>query len=811
LARVGINQEDERAKDRPRLSDYLKGLPDDVKLAAPQWILDLDVTKRQLSAANMTLEEFFDVRDLVKQIEHVGRMERNLIAQQETQDFAKTVEKLAESITAIYGQPEGRGVDPNDKGAGVLKQGLATLERTETIIRRADGMKEQGPWWETFLRPVHRANDREIQMQTEAAIKFAEILKKHFPDKKAARAFLTQKMDTGMIDPKTGQKLYWTGENLLGAMLNWGNQHNRERLVYGNGFVENALGQKVVNPADDAQYYAFYQVGAGAAEALFAKYGNDNLWEFCQDVWDMIDTYWPEIRALQEKMTGVAPDKVEASPVKTASGKVLRGGYYPVKFDANQDWSAGVWKEKEDARALYEDQFHRAGTRHGHTKERVDRVAGRMVSLKLGVIPEHLGNVIHDLAYRPVVRDLNKLVNDDRVRGLLIHAVGKEAFKQLNPWIQALAAPEGVTDGGERAVGMLIGHVMTSALGFNIPTRFMQLANFARAGYKLGYGNIIRAVVNALDGRILWDEEFREGAFKLSPELEDRLRANRRDLGQILGVYLDGKWDRTMSNVQAAAMFGLNWADAIVGVPIWHVAYDQGMKKFNDQRKAIDYADQMTRLTNNTTQRKDAAAVLRGGHFKKLFTMFYNAANTSYNLFLEEYTRAKLGSTVDRVKFIGFLFAVFTVEAMIQSAVKRRAPWNDDDWDKEDKGKQIAKWMAQGTLADFSAMFPLVRDMVGATYAAGGRGASAYRMTPAADLGETVVKGVNSILKFGADTWDGKETRGEAAAKAAADLVGVGLGLPTPGLYKFYRTWRRWMDGNPNYSPLGRIWGPRGR
>ncbi|MBQ9526723.1 MAG: hypothetical protein IJR68_03855 [Fretibacterium sp.] len=805
LARVGVNQENERAKDRPRLGDYLNGLPDDVKLAAPQWLLDMDVKDSRLSLANLTMEDFFDVWDLVKRIEHVGRMEKSLIAQQEQQSFEETVNRLETATMAEHGAPAARSVDPDEKGKGLFGQFLASLDRVETLLRKADGLKELGVWWETFYRPAQRAFEAETKKAKEAKAAINALYRKHFPNQTAFTKFLNTKMDTGLRNPKDGKKIFWTGENLLSAMLNWGNQHNRERLVFGNGFVENALGQKVAKPADEAQYQSFYEAGADAAEQVFAKLGNDNLWEFCQDVWDLIDTFWPEIRALEEKMTGVAPEKVEALPVKTAGGKTLRGGYYPVKFDARLDWSAFVWKEKENVRALYEDQFHRAGTRHGHTKERVERVAARPLSLSLNVIPEHIGNVIHDLTHRPVVRDLNKLIRDDRVRTLLIHAVGQEGFRQFNPWVEALANPATPTDPAGRVMSKLMGNAAAVGLGFNVISMVGQTVSLVPAAWKLGPRAVLPAIANTLTLRGLWDAKFRDWAFKLSPELADRINGTDRDIRAALDMERSGAGKRLISGAKAAMYMGLGWVDMAVSLPVWSAAYDQGMKKFNDQRKAIDYADYIVRTTNNTGAVKDLAAAQRGTAFKKLFTMYYSAFGSMYQMFSEEMTRAGRTGLPGKVRMAAFCFLMFSVQAALEDALKGRAPWNDDDDDKDG----VLLWMLKSGLGNFSSMFPIWRDVASGTKALGGFGE--YRGSPALDAGTAFVRGIDSMAGALKDIWDGEDAEGEKVARDVFKAGGYAFGLPTIQILRWYKTFCRWMEDAPDFSPLEIIWTKRGK
>ena len=422
LERLGVNPEDPAVKDRPRLDEYLDDLAKKRETMPPvaRWLRDLDIRDARASLANLNPEQFEDVTKAVTALDRIGRLENKLLTAQRDETFAETVERLRAATEKHHGLPGAQSRATDQKGVGLFAGALASLDRVETLLRQADGLEEQGPFWEAIYLPAQRAYEAELVKGKAAKEAIEALLDKHFKDKKAFNRFLNEKLDTGMIDPGTEKKLYWTGENLLCAMLNWGNQHNRERLVYGNGLRENAVGS-TERPADDAQYYAEYEAGKAVAEAIFNRLSSDAMWDFCQDVWDYLDTFWPEIEALEERLNGAAPEKVEATPIRTASGKVLRGGYYPVRFDANADWTAFVHNEQESVKALYEDQTHRPGTRKGHTKERVERVAPRQLLLSLDVIAEHTANVVHDLTHREIVRDLYKLIHDDAVRGLLTH------------------------------------------------------------------------------------------------------------------------------------------------------------------------------------------------------------------------------------------------------------------------------------------------------------------------------------------------------------------------------------------------------
>lgn len=806
LERLGVNFEDPAAKDRPRLDEYLNDLAKKRETMPPvaRWLRDLDIRDARASLASLNPEQFEDVTKAVTALDRIGRLENKLLTAQRNETFAETVERLRVATEKHHGLPGAQSRATDQKGVGLFAGALASLDRVETLLRQADGLEEQGPFWETLYLPAQRAYEAELVKGKAAKEAIEALLDKHFKDKKAFTRFLNEKLDTGMIDPGTEKKLYWTGENLLCAMLNWGNQHNRERLVYGNGLRENAVGS-TERPADDVQYYAEYEAGKAVAEAIFERLATDEMWDFCQDVWDYLDTFWPEIEALEERLNGAAPEKVEATPVRTASGKVLRGGYYPVRFDANADWTAFVHNEQESVKALYEDQTHRPGTRKGHTKERVERVAPRQLLLSLDVIAEHTANVVHDLTHREAVRDLYKLIHDDAVRGLLTHAVGRAGFEQFSPWIQSLAAPSTPTDKADRVFSKAMGNAAAVQLGLNMVSSVGQTVSLVPAAWKLGLRRVIPAVLNTLTLRGFWDSKYRDFAFTLSPELADRINGTDRNIRAALDLERSGARKRALSGAKAALYVALGWADMAVSLPVWHAAYEKGVSRWNDQRKAVDYANYVVRTTNNAGAAKDLAQVQRGGPTRRLFTMYYSAFGSLYQMFHEQMIQARREGIPGKVKLAAFCFMMFTVQSALEDLVKGRAPLGGDD----DNDKSVGKWLMRGTLLSASSMFPIVRDIASGTTLLGGAGK--FRPSPALEAGSAFIKAIDSGAKAVVDIWDGEDVEAERVVKNMVEAGGYAFGLPSVQLLRWYKTFVRWTNGEPDWSPWELIWHKRGR
>ena len=98
--------------------------------------------------------------------------------------------------------------------------------------------------------------------------------------------------------------------DLISMVLNMGNADNIQRLT------------------DPKVKGSFTQDQLDAVVARMDKRDMD----FVQSVWDYIDGFYDEIATREKRVTGVAPQKVQAQELVTAHG-TYKGGYYPLKYD----------------------------------------------------------------------------------------------------------------------------------------------------------------------------------------------------------------------------------------------------------------------------------------------------------------------------------------------------------------------------------------------------------------------------------------------------------------------------------------------
>jgi hypothetical protein len=445
--------------------------------------------------------------------------------------------------------------------------------------------------------------------------------------------------------------------------------------------------------ADDKQYWDAFATGKWITQGILDRLTTDDMWDFVQGVWDMLEDYWPEIVELETTMTGAAPEKVERSPVRTASGRVMPGGYYHIAFDTTRKWAAAIHEEMDIMNNEIRAQGVRAHTRQGHTKHRSEKLVGYPIRLDLDVLQQHLTDVIHDLSYRAVVRDLNKLTKDDAVRDNISHALGRTAYLQFDGWIKDLAKRPAPTGSAARIMISAIGRAASAQLALKLTTATGNFSSLTVAAWRLGPSATARGLLGFYAAPWKWREGF-DFALSASPELRDKIHGADAAIRQAFETARAGIKETARKRADQVYYYALGLSERMISVPIWYAAYDQGLNKFGgDRQKAIDHADWVIRSTQNTSLIKDKAALQREGVHGPFLTLYYSQFGSKYNLFREEMHRMGRRGLPGLPRMAGFIFMMFMVENVLNSLLKGKGPDEDDS---------VPLWLLEGSLSDLA-------------------------------------------------------------------------------------------------------------
>jgi hypothetical protein len=762
---------------RQNMRDWLKSESDRTGVMPEVSDKLLDFTQRQ-HWKELSVEDFRGLVDSVKSLEHVGREQQLVVVAGKTIELQSMVDRAKADMAALpHAEPvdiqphllHASGLDKLGAQWLGLKSKLrgmdAALIKMEQLFqwltygkKAGLGETKSGPFLEMFQR-AGDAEGVERQMRADSA-KDMRDLGNALRD---AKVNLNESLNLPLNRPGRGGQ--WYREELIAAALNTGNAGNLKKLVEGYKTTDPRWSEQSLMAALDQHM--------SAAE-----------WKFVQGVWDAIGKYGPQVSDLQKRLTGIAPPMVEAQTVKTQHGE-FKGGYYPVVYDAFLDHNVET-KQLKQTDQLFENQWARPTTSKGHTIERTDYTGP--IQLSLGVIPRHIDQVTHDLAWREAIIDINKFLSHPDIRAEVNQTMGREYTKQFRPWLQAMANDKVFNTAGDSAWESFYRKARTNAtlvgLGFRLSTMLIHGSSaMSNSIGEVGAKWFAKGAAEfATPDR--W-EAAKQFMYDRSPEMANRFNEHDRNVNEAIREINDhqrslGPISATQKAVDGArrfAFYGVSALDMGSAAPTWMGAYLKGMTHEAkgglglSEDAAVDYANRAVRNAHGGGGVKDLSAVQRDKGVMSLATMFYSFWNHMYNRqrdLAKGYANlpdafAQGTGTRDFAKLLARSWWYFVVPQVIHAALKPSPASQDDTL--EGHLAHFAEEIGLG----FVSGVPVLRDLANA--AINGRD---YTITPLEQAGKSIVKASTDAYKL----VTGQETS-KHAGKNAAQAVGYAAGLPT--------------------------------
>ncbi len=694
----------------------------------PDWVVNGQPMPYQL----LTVEEVRGVGDAIKNVAHVAGRQNKLLTGAAKADFQDTVDAIVASIAANNQlRDTGLQFQPSklESLTNMLKNADAWLTKPESMFLALDG-DQQGEAWRNLFKPLADAEATEIGMWEAAGKELAAIWDAYTPQERA-------RMHSDRVHIQSIRQSMNKAQ-LLAVALNWGNAGNRTALMEGYGWSQQQV------------------------DEMLGKLDSRD-WQTVQRVWDFIDSFWPQIADLQQRLTGLAPEKIEAAPFLAPDGTEMKGGYYPLKYDAKQSYRAFQREESANVTQLFENNVGRASTRKGHTKERVGS-GGQPVRLELSVIGEHVHQVIHDLAFREAVLDVNKLTDNTAVREAIEQATSRDMHRALKPWLKRVANDANVEQQSfwERLIGRARMGTTIVNMGWKLSTAFAQPLGFLTSAHYLGTAWAARGL-KEFYGTPAKMAKARAFVFERSPMMQTRMESFDRDVRDQLRK-LEGK-DGKLDPIRRTAFYFTGLMDMGVALPTWLGAYQKKLAETQgDEATAIDFADQTVRVSQSAGSAKDLARIQGGSEYQRMFTMFYSFFSALYQLEKRSISRFADAGVGGMPRFVADQMFLWFVPAVLGELLAGRGPGDDEEW---------SAWFKKNALSFLT--YPVnavvgLRDIVGAIGSKFG-----YDISPVGGAFETIVKLGNSGLK----TLDEEKELGRSDLKNALDAVGTWAALPS--------------------------------
>lgn len=623
-----------------------------------------------LGYRGLTKEDFDELADMLTTVYTIGKNALNLRsvidANGNSVSLEDAVQMVADGIrqnVKIAEDKDPTGMTLKSRFEKYASRGadyFHNLIKPETFFRRNDGDKD-GASMQFLYDPIKRASDRELEMKAEVTKKLANLMKNK-PSDWSKKQF---KLGTSTI----------TREQLVVIALNWGTEINRMRVMDGYKVSEKEVAEVLGNltKAD---------------------------WAIVDGIWSILESYWEETVAVEERVTGVGLVKQKAIPfdINGKDGKTyrLKGGYYPIMYDPSKSTRAADLADDAQAKQQMSGNVV-FGLRRGHTKKRTQESIDRKIFTELVPMTKAIDDVIHNICYREAVRDVNKIMSSKEVEQALTEAYGGNVYRSLQKWVRDCWALDERKDELSKIVATLRKNMTTAVMAYRVSTAFLNVLNIFPMMEYLGKTRALSAVVEAYKNPM---QSYRFVTSK-SVFVAERARTMDRDVREKLATKGENVIDKYAFAMLAAT-------DQMLAVPLWKSEYQRAFREGAEkglapeiiEQRAIDAGDAAVRRVFGSGDTKDLSAVQRGSEMSKILTMYYSYMNTVLNAI--EYRRGRAVDAKQWGKFANAILLWIGLNAVGDAILRSIMDDDDEEW-----YARFAKSLA----GQVGGMFPVVREV----------------------------------------------------------------------------------------------------
>lgn len=722
------------------------------------------------SVTDLTVHEFSELIAAVDYLEHMGRK------------IAKGGEYKLSYADITFNDALSEMIEPMK----VLKS--QKIIREDALLRKFSQMKRLYGAGNRMFSFLMRAADGFQRIKTKTAgpnerlvvepmaVKYNEKITMSLEDQKDLKPFLDHfKERIGNIDkPKELQigvpipeKMaqhgrFWTFQRALLIALNMGTSHNRAAVMDGYGLTEQNM-EKLLSLFDEAD------------------------WDMIQNVWDIIDKKWPQLSEVYKRKNGVKPQKVAATSFVTPMGKIMRGGYFPLRFDSLLDSQTQERDELETMRNCSTAAFGPAPF-SGMMKSRKATSGGKPPRLDLSVLTQHMEFANTYIAYAEIVSDIDRLIQHPDYRSEFTRVFGTEFYGMQS--ITGQSTPENsmrnvlkdlvgsnVTQMNalEKKLSWVRGNVTRMFLGVNPSVGLKQafslpgyIIDEGKETYKAGLSKVFNNPAQAY-----------KDMMNLSPGMKERAGAFDQNM---VDAILSRK-TKVMKRIDTVNFGIITCVDALTVTPMWWGKYLKSMKEFDgDVSKSVAAADNSIGFSQPFNRPFDKAPIQRERGLSSLFTMF-----SSFTLKFGNrqwlYTQGKRNGAVSTREYVKHI-ALERILPPLMMNLMFSMVWGDPP-DEPEEFLEIA-----GDIALYQVIgLPILRDVVVAlaSYqrAAVGKGRPKGFETPYTSVIKMVENALKNVFQLFYDS--GNPKKQEKVFWSTFELISFTTGVPVSQVAKKFK------------------------
>ena len=683
----------------------------ETKMTLDPWIMEL--LEKPKSWKQLTFDQLLDMGQLLKAVYTQGAQQYEGISilneQGESISFEDAgAELIIEGSKRLQSNTKDLLTQANQQGFfGRLQDTFSgymlSLVKVETILRRYDDDKA-GVWNRYIYEPINRATVKGKEMLEDATRNLQQVMKVY--EKKELFHIRTERMYN------IGTVYSMTKEQVLALALNWGTKNNRQRVIETVGLSDQEEAEVLIDKA-------------------FSEFLDAKDWDFVEKTWELINSYYAERSAVQERLYG-SPMHKERGVTFTINGRKIRGQYYPIVYDPTVDGAAKDY-EVEDIIKSQMSSSAVWGMGMSATKSRVQLVKGKKLLLSFDVIPRAIDEAINHISMREAATDVNRLLNNRALSDYIVRTTGVETLQMLKTWVRDNWQSEiSKSSRLDRVLQDLRRNTSMAIMSYRTSTALLNVLNVIPMTKEIGLLNTVRAITEfmgyPLSDRYVSNRKF---VMERSIFLRERIHTLDHDLHE--GLSIGGKGmtffpnsdiGRRISETKhmtkevrdTISRYGyvfITETDLMLSMPLWKFAYEQkvaellpkGLDQEYIEAEAISAADRQVRRVFGSGDTKDSVELQRKKNsLVALFTPFYTYANTVLNALVEGGYAA-----VDKQDYMKlFNHILFWVVLQNMSEALLRSTWDGDDDDAESLLKKMLSSVVIGSFVGF----PILRDGV---------------------------------------------------------------------------------------------------
>ena len=793
LYRLGIERKDYNPNNRTQtLQDYLAEMSEKLGDGVPD--IDESVINEAndlRDSQNMSIEQYEKIRDALQNLYAIVKQDIKSTLDAKAKDFEETKTNITENLNKLDDKytPSVGGVDSES----IIARQIAQRQTLDNFLEMMDGWTF-GYFSKTFGAPLKHAADLQAKLTMEYEDAVSAAMKKWLPTAETRRA-----ADTERYYEELGGNA--NKHTLINMLIHLGNQSSMERLCTTR--VEGAENSKLWVFPDANNNLTREEAIAMTRENLInflGKYLTAADVEFAQAKVDAANKLWPLLAQVNIDTKGFAPAKVEATPVafKPSDGDYMtfRGGYYPLARDSrlgSQRQGAEAFSGTEDGSA----PIKTMSTVQSTSKSRTG--ANYPVKLNYGYEMGIIQDTIHDIAYRQVMMNFNKIFSDQEIASLMKRKLGLENYNILKETLWKCARPRSLQDSvmAERSLTQAANWIrrktVNAIIACNLKISLQNLGNvflFGNTVEGFTQADVMAALPNVFS-RLKTHKAMRQEVFAKSIFMRERakapdfamkevaeenaiIKASKRAKGAVNQVTEKLTWAEEASQTFGAKM--LEVTDNITAVPVWLQAYNKKLQAGASEQEAIDFADTVIRRTLGSNRLQDVSSIQRGSSMYKLFTAFQSFFNTQFNQWWREanidyklYTKGEYKEAFMRV--MSFALSKWLFACLANTIIGSLSFIKPFEKDEKKKWRDITQELITYPISMTGGVGGQVA--LAATQSLLGMQSYGYRLSI---IENTLTKGVSLGTKINAVAQGKKEVT--ELAEPVAEITAIMLGLP---------------------------------